>query len=316
MMYNDEELQSGLDELLSLACESSEDNTVIASEFQCVKNKLFTAMSKETGIDDDEFDAASITNRMLNKDRCLFFLNCMVKLVDGSVNFVMRNSSSAFQDTESDNSSIVKLIQKENKELKDEAISDKKVIIELQEKVIVQAEKKLQEIQNTVKSEMKSFSSIVKDTCAAALAPSMIGTAIKNVKLADDSREKNIIVYGVPEEEDEDVSRTASAVFEEVGEKPHELSCSRLGSKREGSTRPIKCCLSSAAFVFQILRNAAKLKQSDRFGSVYLSPDRTVEERTKRRKLVEQFKLKKSENPDSNFRIDFRNYVIVDVNHV
>jgi len=208
-------------------------------------------------------------------------------------------------------------IKKENETLKDEAISDKKIIIELQEKVIVQAEKKLHEVKNTVKSEMKSFSSIVKDTCAAALAPSKIGTAIKNVKLSDDSREKNIIVYGVPEEEDdEDVSRTVSAVFEEVGEKPHELSCSRLGSRREGSTRPIKCCLSSAAFVSQILRNAAKLKQSDRFGSVYLSPDRTVEERRKRKELVEQFKLKKSENPESNFRIDFRNYVIVEVNHV
>jgi len=295
----DDDLQSKL-ELLQKATFESEFNPQMGSMFQIMKQELLTALSMETGIDKEDFLSEPIANRKLNKDRCLFFLNCFVKFVDGSASYIIEKSTSGYQDNEQ-----VKNLQKENQTLKSETITDKKTIIELQEKVIVQTEKKLLDIQNTVQSEMKTFSSIVKDTCSAAFAPSKIETVIKKVKL-EDNRDKNVIVYGVPEEPEEDLRHTVSAMLEEIGERPRVVSCSRLGTKGEGSVRPIKCCMSSTAHVFQILRNASKLKQSDGFKTVYLSPDRTAEERKKRRQLVEQWKLKKSENPETDYRIDFK----------
>ena len=66
--------------------------------------------------------------------------------------------------------------------------------------------------------EMKSFSSIVQNTCAAALAPSKIGSAIKKVTSASaDDRSQNIIIYGVPEVSEENVVETSSGVLEELG---------------------------------------------------------------------------------------------------
>jgi len=305
----DEELQSKLELLQKTTFQSDDYDPQMGSTFQVMKRELLAAISKETGIDDEDFLAAPITNRMLNKDRCLFFLNCFVKFVDGSASYIIEKSTSGYQDNEQ-----IKNLQTENQTLKSETIIDKKTIIELQEKVIVQTENKLHDIQNTVQSEMKSFSSIVKDTCSAALAPSKIETVIKKVKL-EDSRDRNVIVYGVPEEPEEDLRREASAVFEDIGEQPRVVSCSRLGTTREGSIRPIKCCMSSTAHVIQILRNASKLKESDRFKTVYLSPDRTAEERNKRRQLVEQWKQKKIENPDTDYRIDFRKNEICKVKH-
>ena len=92
------------------------------------------------------------------------------------------------------------------------------------------------------------------------------------------------------------------------------MSCVRLGLKKDvnGKHRPIKCSLSSTVFVSQILRNAARLRDSELYKSVYISPDRTAEERSKRRQLVEQYKMKKDQNPDINYRIDFKNNNLVE----
>ena len=303
MTISDKELRLKIMDLRSTTS-TDELHIGMVLGFQDVTEHLFEGLAKETGIDEELIGVGedAITGKMFNKDRCLFYLNSFADLVKGSTSEIVQKSTDLLR------------VQKENDTLKNEAISDKKSIIELQEKVIDQAEKKLHDVQSTVQSEIKTFSSIVKDTCAAALAPSKIQTAMKKVQLGD-SRDQNIIIYGVPEKADEDVSLTVSAVFEEVGDKPRVVSCTRLGAQGGQTIRPIKCCLSSSAFVFQILKNAAKLKQSENFGTVYLSPDRTPEERRKRRQLVEQFKLKRSENPGINYRIDFRNYVIVHANN-
>jgi hypothetical protein len=67
--------------------------------------------------------------------------------------------------------------------------------------------------------------------------------------------------------------------------------------KRTNSTpRPVKVTLSSAATVQQILGKSRKLRTSQ-YDSVYLTPDRTAEQRAEHRQLVEQLKKKGKDEP-------------------
>ena len=49
--------------------------------------------------------------------------------------------------------------------------------------------------------------------------------------------------------------------------------------------------------VYQILANAKKLKGVEKFKTVYVSPDRTEEDRLKQRELVRELKKLASEKP-------------------
>ena len=48
----------------------------------------------------------------------------------------------------------------------------------------------------------------------------------------------------------------------------------------------------------QILKNARKLRAKDGFRSIYLCPDRFIDERRAYKKLVEELKLKRSKELD------------------
>ena len=53
----------------------------------------------------------------------------------------------------------------------------------------------------------------------------------------------------------------------------------------------------------RVLRKAKLLKDVEGYKSVYISPNRTVEERISRQKLVSELKKKRSEDPNSNYFI-------------
>ena len=61
--------------------------------------------------------------------------------------------------------------------------------------------------------------------------------------------------------------------------------------------------MSSPSVVSQILKNASRLKDSDRYQEVFLGPDRSKSERLERRKLVEDLKKKRDAEPSSKFVI-------------
>ena len=86
-------------------------------------------------------------------------------------------------------------------------------------------------------------------------------------------------------------------VVEQVDEKPRIVDCHRIGGVKEGVNRPIKITLGSSDIVQRVLRNAGRLKRSEKFKGVYLSADRTVEERTARKELVMQLKQKREREP-------------------
>ncbi len=163
-------------------------------------------------------------------------------------------------------------------ELKTEKIGDQKKIIELQDQLIDKKEEELLSVRKTVESELKSYSSAVQNTCSEALAPRKLAAAVKAVSDKED-RSANIIVFGVPEEDDEVVDSKVTDLLEHLGEKPKVTKCRRIGLRKSATPRPISFSVQSSSTVFQILQKARQLKEIEGYKSIYLSPDRTISRR-------------------------------------
>ena len=97
---------------------------------------------------------------------------------------------------------------------------------------------------------------------------------------------------------DEQLRDKVSAVFQEFGEKPR-LEASRLGEKKENSTRvrPVRVTLYNAATAKQILAKTKTLKKTARYSSVFVTPDRSPEQREVHRQLVQELKRRTADKP-------------------
>ena len=198
-------------------------------------------------------------------------------------------------------SSAVPLAKRVEK-LKDEKICDQKSIIDLQKKVIEISQEGLKAVQTTVQTEMKSYSSVLSNNYAAALAPRKIQAAVRKVVDRED-RSRNVIIYGVSETSGEVLQKRVEEVLVEIGEKPAVKDCCRVGVERVGVSRPIKLSLRSHDHVAQVLRNAKQLRTKEGYRSIYICPDRTAEERKAYKKLVEEVIAKRKAEPNKVHRI-------------
>ena len=142
--------------------------------------------------------------------------------------------------------------------------------------------------QKEVSSVKQSFSDVVKSgslkTSAATISTESIKSVAKQIAL-EEELSRNIMVFGLCEEENEDICSKVSDVLESLGEKPRVEAC-RIGKKSPSATRPVKVSLSSSSIVQQILKNSSKLSGTEKFKRVFLAPDRTAEERAHRKELV------------------------------
>ena len=112
------------------------------------------------------------------------------------------------------------------------------------------------------------------------------------------------MVFGISElENNEPVEFKFFDLLERLEENPKRRSCSRIGQQKSGTTRPIRIRVQNPAIVHQILQKARKLKDIDGYKTIYLSPDRTLEERNTRRELVNQLKKKRANDPDNHYHI-------------
>ena len=120
-----------------------------------------------------------------------------------------------------------------------------------------------------------------------------------------------MIVFGLTEETNEDLTNVVFEVFKAAGAKPTVIECSRMRGKKQGHRRHIKVKLSSLDSVNTVLRNSRKLKEDEKFEAVVIVPDRSIEERAIHRKLVEEMKNKIKTEPSKYHYI--RDYKIVSV---
>ena len=194
--------------------------------------------------------------------------------------------------------------------LKDEKIEDLESIIRLQKEVITNQNSEVSEVvQETLKKEMKSYSDIAKKNFPApAITPKQIKSVVREAVALED-RSKNVMIFGLEEEEDEDLGEKITGLLEDMGERPQLIDCKRLG---KAAKKPVKVTLRSPEAARQVLAQSRKLRQIPRRETVYICPDRTPEERELYTKLNNEMKKKIEQQPGQYFFI--RNWKICQVN--
>ena len=185
--------------------------------------------------------------------------------------------------------------------LKSEKIEDKETIINLQGAMLKKQSAEFSAVEETVKTELKTYSQIATKNCSPpAITQKQLKTVVRET-VAQEDRSRNVMVFGLEEEKEEDLQTKIAEVMEDLGEKPHLVDCHRLG--RNGTKKPVKVVLRSPEVVRQVLANTRKLKQVAGRKSVYICPDRTPEDRESYAKLNKEMKKKMKEDPSHYFFI-------------
>ena len=152
----------------------------------------------------------------------------------------------------------------------------------------------------SVKAEFQSYSSVLQANCPESQKPvssEMIKKAVKTV-VQEEDRNKSLMIFGLSEQDNEELSTVVSEVFSAIGEKPR-IEASRVGKLKPGkAVRPVKVTAASATIVNQILAKSRNLRATEKFKTVFISPDRSPEQRAKQRELVRDMKRLVTEQPD------------------
>ena len=210
----------------------------------------------------------------------------------------------------------MKQLKAELSSTKSQLIENQKWVISLQEKVIVCKEQQLEAVQaavkttveDSVKEQFQSYSEAVQENVmvcqpdSPSLTPEVLKQVVQSV-VQEEDRSRNLMVFGILEQEGENLAERVQEVFQEIGIKPT-MEVSRVGkvSKDLKTKRPVKVSLSSPSVAYQILSQARRLRKSENFSSVFVRPDRTEEERLQNRLLVQELiKKRKDESGKRHF---------------
>ena len=155
-------------------------------------------------------------------------------------------------------------------------------------------------VHDSVESEIRSFSSVLQSIPSPASAPvdtANIKDAVRHA-IVEEDRTRNVFIYGLEEDNEEQMFDTVSSLFEELGEKPRVDAC-RIGKRGNVAVpRPVKVVLTSSTVARQILVKAKGLRRVERFKKVYICPDRSAEERQARKALVVDLKQRIANEPN------------------
>ena len=223
---------------------------------------------------------------------------------------VMSNWLATAADVMSNQTDMMLELKEQVELLKTEALADKSRVIKLQAELLERKDDQLKSLQiavqstvqstvhDTVQTEIRTYGdALKKPSVAAAISPAAFKKIVKTV-IKEEDRTKNLMVFGLAEEDGEHLDEKISDVFQGMGEKPRAASA-RVGNRSVGGSgcRPVKVTLSSSTAVWQILTNSRKLRQLEKFKSVYVSPDRSPAEQAERKQLVLNMKEKMTAQP-------------------
>ena len=128
----------------------------------------------------------------------------------------------------------------------------------------------------------------------------------------EEGREANVVVFGLVEETGEKVEEKLTELFGELGEKP-KFTAKRIGETKQDKNRPVKVTFRSSNISRQVLTKVSKLRGSTKFCQVFVSPDRTPDQRSKQRELVSELKKRRVEDSGKNHFIRGDRVVTTDV---
>ena len=113
-----------------------------------------------------------------------------------------------------------------------------------------------------------------------------------------------MIMFNVEEQDEEDPSEnfdadTALDIMNAAGIDAIEgdFTTERIGTLNKEKIRPLKVKFDFKSTAFDLLSKSKNLKDNEEYGTVFIVPDRSREERVEQRKLVEQLKLIRTQNP-------------------
>ena len=166
------------------------------------------------------------------------------------------------------------------------------------EKVMNQG--KIIKLQNELIQKQETLSSVGTESSSSSeqVMKNNIKSAIKSV-VQENERQQEIMMFGVSEDTS-DVGETVKDIVRCVGApaKPQLRDCCRIGVRVPGKIRPVKVTFSSKDDAKLTIQGGKNLKTSEKYGKVFIAPNRTPEERLKRRKLVQLLRKKKTTEPE------------------
>ncbi|KAL5269477.1 hypothetical protein ACHWQZ_G003086 [Mnemiopsis leidyi] len=180
------------------------------------------------------------------------------------------------------------------------------MIAQLQAELLTYKDNKVKELNSVVKStveslvmsEFQSYSSVLQkrlESSDISINKEELKKVVHNLVQEDDRF--NLMVFGLPKQNSEGLNATIKKIFTEIGKRPRIGAC-RLGKKiPANSARPIKVTARSSTVVAQILSKAKQLKNVEAYRKVYLSPDRSSQQRLKQKQLVIELKRLSVEKP-------------------
>ena len=124
---------------------------------------------------------------------------------------------------------LIKELQENARNMMAETINCQSSVIKLQEELIAAKNTQVAEIKSSVQSSVesavvKSYSEAVNAVKSASTPPpegtvlnqETLKTVVKQV-VAEEDRSRNLMVFGLDEEEDEQLQEKVTAIFEELG---------------------------------------------------------------------------------------------------
>ena len=149
------------------------------------------------------------------------------------------------------------------------------------------------------------YSEVLSETVRKSV-PVLSATKLKKAvkeAVSDDDRSRNVVLFGLSENESADLENQITDLFNVIDEKPS-FEAERIGlHSEEEKSRPVKVSFRNAETVHRILTKAMNLRNSADYRKVYNSPDRTPEERAKHRQLVAEMRQLAADNPGQHFFI-------------
>jgi hypothetical protein len=170
--------------------------------------------------------------------------------------------------------------------LHEELIASQKTIIELQKQLIhLQAkDEQLKSVTSAVEGKVDEVAKEVRDYSAAVKSHVPEGSSSGSRPAGISSAEVRTAVK--------------TALLDNADEEGRDYNVVIFGP-----TRAVKVVFRNAEIAKAVLRNAPKLRESEEYREVYVSPDRTPGQRAEQRALVAELKRKRNEEPEKSHYI-------------
>jgi hypothetical protein len=174
-------------------------------------------------------------------------------------------------------------------------------IIELQQTLIKNQQEQLSSMTNSVQK-VKAYSTVLAQN-VAAVSPVVRKSAQDPTQPPSSERDKNLVIFGLPETTDRLTKTSVDGLFTELNENPKVKSMKRIGEKNEKGPRPLVVSLERRATLMGLLKKSRQLKNSEHFATVYLSPDLTPIQIKERKALINTLKKLRLEDPGGKYYI-------------